>query len=125
MTRMTAVTGSSPATGTPEEQRLRAATKQLEGVFVQELFKAMRETVPQDGLTNGGAGEDIFTGLMDEKIAAHAPEQWERGIGESLYRQLRAALPHANGASSASSASSANSGNHGAAPAAADDKRTK
>lgn len=113
MTRITGVTsvpGSSPATGTPEEQRLRAATKQLEGVFVQELFKAMRETVPQDGLTNGGAGEDIFTGLMDEKIAARVPEQWERGIGESLYRQLRAALPHAN---------------HGAAPAAAEDKRIK
>jgi len=95
---------------TPEEQRLRAATKQLEGVFVQELFKAMRETVPQDGLTNGGAGEDIFTGLMDEKMAAHVPEQWEHGIGESLYRQLRAALPHAN---------------HGAAPAAAEHQRSK
>ena len=113
MTRITSVPNSSPATGTPEEQRLRGATKQLEGVFVQELFKAMRETVPQDGLTNGGAGEDIFTGLMDEKIAAHVPEQWERGIGESLYRQLRAALPHAN------------SGNHGAAPAATEDKRIK
>jgi flagellar protein FlgJ len=110
MTRITSVPGSSPATGAPEEQRLRLATKQLEGVFVQELFKAMRETVPQDGLTNGGAGEDIFTGLMDEKIAAHVPDQWERGIGESLYRQLRAALPHAN---------------HGTAPAATEDKRIK
>ena len=108
---MTRITSSLPAsTPTPEEQKLRAATKQLEGVFVQELFKAMRETVPQDGLTNGGAGEDIFTGLMDEKIASQMPEQWARGIGESLYRQLRAALPHVN---------------HGAAAAAADDKRSK
>lgn len=108
---MTRITSASPTpTPTPEEQRLRAATKQLEGVFVQELFKAMRETIPQDGMMNGGAGEEIFTGLMDEKIAAHVPEQWERGIGESLYRQLRAALPH---------------GNQGAAPASADDKRIK
>jgi flagellar protein FlgJ len=105
---------SGPSAGTPptpsaEEQRLRAVTKQLEGVFVQQLFKAMRETVPQDGLTDGGTGEEIFTGLMDEKIAAHVPDHWERGIGESLYRQLRAALPHAN---------------PGAAPADAADKRT-
>lgn len=99
-----------PTPVTPEEQKLRAATKQLEGVFVQELFKAMRETVPQDGLTSGGAGEDIFTGLMDEKIATRVPEQWAHGIGESLYRQLRAALPQPN---------------QGAAPAAADDKRTR
>ena len=61
-------------------------------MFVQQLFKAMRETVPKDGFTDGGAGEDIFTGLMDEKIATHVPEHWDRGIGESLYRQLRAAL---------------------------------
>jgi flagellar protein FlgJ len=61
-------------------------------VFVQQLFKAMRETVPKDGFTDGGAGEDIFTGLMDEKIATHVPAHWDRGIGESLYRQLRAAL---------------------------------
>jgi peptidoglycan hydrolase FlgJ len=109
MTRIASVApAGTPATPSPEEQKLRAVTKQLEGVFVQQLFKAMRETVPQDGLTDGGAGEEVFTGLMDEKIAAHVPDHWERGIGESLYRQLRAAMPPAN---------------PGAAPAAADDKR--
>jgi flagellar protein FlgJ len=110
---MTRIPGSTPgAAASPPtaDERLRAATKQLEGVFVQELFKAMRETVPKDGLTDGGAGEDIFTGLMDEKIAAHVPDHWERGIGDSLYRQLRAALPHAN---------------PGAASPGADDKRNK
>ena len=94
---MTRIQGPASSTATPalnaDEQRLRAVTKQLEGVFVQQLFKAMRETVPKDGFTDGGAGEDIFTGLMDEKMATHVPEHWDRGIGESLYRQLRAALP--------------------------------
>ncbi|MBI1809965.1 MAG: chemotaxis protein chel, partial [Gemmatimonadetes bacterium] len=37
--------------------RLRKTAKQLEGVFVQQLFKAMRETVPKDGVTGGGSGE--------------------------------------------------------------------
>ena len=44
---MTRIPGTTPGTATgpaPAEERLRAATKQLEGVFVQELFKAMRET---------------------------------------------------------------------------------
>ena len=97
---MTRIQGTAPSpaagNGSSDEQKLRAVTKQLEGVFVQQLFKAMRETVPKDGFTDGGAGEDIFTGLMDEKIATHVPEHWERSIGESLYRQLRAALPPAN-----------------------------
>ena len=98
MTRISGHPATPPTdSARSDEQRLRAVAKQLEGVFVQQLFKAMRETVPQDGLANGGAGEEIFTGLMDEKMAAHVPEQWDRGIGESLYRQLRAALPaHAN-----------------------------
>ena len=94
---------------TADEQRLRAVTKQLEGVFVQQLFKAMRETVPQDGFTDGGAGEEIFTGMMDETMATHVPNQWDRGIGESLYRQLRAALPP--------------QANPGVVPATADAKR--
>ena len=96
MTRIQGPAVSAPTaqSGTPDEQRLRAVAKQLEGVFVQELFKAMRETVPKDGFTDGGAGESLFTGMMDEKIATHVPEHWDRGIGESLYRQLRAALPH-------------------------------
>ena len=94
MTRIQSPAASAPTNqaGSPEEQRLRAVTKQLEGVFVQQLFKAMRETVPKDGFTDGGAGEEVFTGMMDEKIATHVPEHWDRGIGESLYRQLRAAL---------------------------------
>jgi flagellar protein FlgJ len=95
---MTHIGPSLPAAERPTadaEARLRAAVKQLEGVFVEQLFKAMRETVPQDGLTNGGAGEQIFAGLLDQRVAATAPEQWEHGIGEALYRQLRAALPAA------------------------------
>jgi flagellar protein FlgJ len=110
---MIRIPGTTPGTATgsaPAEERLRAATKQMEGVFVQELFKAMRETVPKDGLTDGGSGEDIFTGLMDEKIAAHVPDHWERGIGDSLYRQLHAVLQRVN---------------PGAVSAAADDKRIK
>ena len=93
MTRITSVSPMPQNSERGDEQRLRAVAKQLEGVFVQQLFKAMRETVPKDGFTDGGAGEEIFTGLMDEKMATHVPEHWDRGIGESLYRQLRAALP--------------------------------
>ncbi len=90
-------TGGTAANAmTGDEQRLRAVAKQLEGVFVQQLFKAMRETIPRDGLANGGAGEEIFTALMDERMASHVPNQWDRGIGESLYRQLRTALSPAN-----------------------------
>ncbi len=70
------------------EARLRDAVTQLEGVFVEQLFKAMRATVPEDGVTSGGAGEEMFTSLMDQHLAASVPASWDRGLTEALTRQL-------------------------------------
>ncbi len=66
--------------------RLRAASDALEGSFYQELFKAMRETVPESGLLDGGGGEDAFHSLMDEHLAEAAAARSEGGIGQALYR---------------------------------------
>jgi peptidoglycan hydrolase FlgJ len=75
-----------------EDARLRQAARDLEGVFVAELFKAMRETVPEGGLTDGGMGEEMFTSLLDQNLAPQVGAGWNRGIGDALYRQLRGAL---------------------------------
>lgn len=84
---------NASAKGLPsQEERLRGVVKQLEGVFVQQLYKAMRETVPNDGIANGGAGEDMFAGLLDQHLAAETPKQWKHGLGEALVEQLRPAL---------------------------------
>lgn len=73
-----------------KETALRKTARDLEGLFVQQLFKTMRETVPEgEGIVSGGAGEDIFTGLLDQHLAAETPKQWQSGIAEALYRQLR------------------------------------
>lgn len=83
------------AQGTPvaagrDEERLRAASRQLEGVFVQQMFKAMRDSVPGGGIVDGGAGEETFTGLLDEHLASQAADGNGRGPGEALFVQLRA-----------------------------------
>ena len=76
-----------------EEARLKAATQLMEGQFYQELFKVMRETIPQDGLMGGGQGEEMFTSLLDQQVADAAAAQSDRGIGAALYRHfVRAGL---------------------------------
>jgi peptidoglycan hydrolase FlgJ len=90
--RMTVTTAAPtpPVIDQATDQKLRETAKQLEGLFVQQLFKAMRETVPQqDGIVSASAGEDMFTGLLDQHLAAETPSQWEGGLAESVYRQLR------------------------------------
>ena len=94
------VTASAPA-GEPvlteDQKKLRKAAADLEGLFVSQLFRAMRETVPKnEGIVSGGSGEEIFTGLMDEHIAAETPSHWGGGISEALYRQLSRGLPAAS-----------------------------
>ena len=92
MTSIRATNSSGTASVVPPEQRLKEAVEKLEGVFVQQLFKAMRDTVPKDGLTSGGTGEDMFSGMLDQHLADAAPGQWHSGLGDSLLRQLRPAL---------------------------------
>jgi peptidoglycan hydrolase FlgJ len=75
---------------TGQDAKLRRTAQQLESVFVEQLFKAMRATVPENDIAGGGFGEEVFTGLMDQHVAEGAALRWERGLGAALYRQLRA-----------------------------------
>lgn len=87
--------GADPADSSAAAARnakLHKISHQLEGVFVQQMYKSMRSTVPTGGLADGGAGEEMFTGLLDEHVAADTPQKWKHGLSESIYRQLRAAV---------------------------------
>ena len=83
----------APGTGDKNEAALRKVADQMAGVFAEQLFKAMRDTVPQgDGAFDGGSGEEMFSGLMDQHLAAETPTQWARGLTDSIVRHLRGAI---------------------------------
>ena len=109
MTSISTPRSVAPAAPSANEEKLRRATQELEGVFVQELFKAMRETVPEGGIVDGGPGEDMFSSMMDQTISAEAASGWERGLGAALYRQLQ---PMLSGAAAAPPADAAAEGSH-------------
>ena len=69
---------------------MKKAAADLQGMFVQQLYKSMRESVPKDGgLVEQSQGEEVFSGLMDEKLAADTGTRWHRGLGDAIYRALR------------------------------------
>jgi peptidoglycan hydrolase FlgJ len=76
----------------PHELRLRDAAAQMEGVFMTHLLRALRETKPEGGIIDGGAGEEMFTGMLDEHVARISASRSENGLGAALFRQLRARL---------------------------------
>ena len=80
--------GNSPTD--PRETAMKKAAGDLQGLFVQQLYKSMRDSVPTDGgLVEKSQGEDIFAGLMDERLAADTGTRWHRGLGDAIYRALR------------------------------------
>jgi flagellar protein FlgJ len=78
----------------PAEERLKKTALQLEGVFVQRMFAAMRATVPEDGMMAQSSAESTFSSMLDEKFAEKVPTQWssEHSLANALYRQLRQRL---------------------------------
>ena len=81
-------TGGPPVD--PREKQMRKAAADLQGMFVQQLYKSMRDSVPTDGgLVERSQGEDVFAGLMDERLAADTGTRWHRGLGDAIYRALR------------------------------------
>jgi peptidoglycan hydrolase FlgJ len=93
------ITGPAPITGlgtTPasEDARLKKTAFQMEGMFVQKMFAAMRDTVPDDGLVSQSNAQDTFTSLLDEKMAEQVPTQLDgpHSLAQALYHQLRQRL---------------------------------
>ena len=77
----------APAGRNGENDRLRSVAHQFEGIFVAQLFREMRATIPEDEAV---PGQDMYTGLMDDALAGQAAERSAHGLGEALYRQLAA-----------------------------------
>jgi len=74
----------------PREERadLRQASHELEAVFIRQLFAAMRSSNTNAGLLEPSPGEEMFTSIMDDRLASEAAEHMKRGLGEALYHQL-------------------------------------
>lgn len=77
--------------GVDRRERLRDATEQMEGVFMQYLTKSLRATVP-DGGSPDAPGADMYATLLDEELARAMAGDTRSGIAEALYRQLSVAL---------------------------------
>jgi len=71
-----------------ERAKLRRASQAMEGVFVRQLFEAMRRATPQEGSDGSSYARSTFTSMLDDALAGEAAQHMQRGIGDALFRQL-------------------------------------
>ena len=71
-------------------QRLHAAATQLEGVFLNMLFSAMRETVPKESIFGKESNaEETFQTMLDDQRSQAVAQSGSFGIAKVLEEQLK------------------------------------
>jgi len=76
------------AVARPEPADNAEAAGQVESLFAFQLLKAMRKTVPEDGLLSGGKGEDIARTLQDEMLSDAIAKRDAFGLAAQLQKGL-------------------------------------
>lgn len=94
MTQTSALAAVAPHPLTAQQkaalQQLHKAATQLEGVFLDMLFKAMRSTVPKTSIFGKESNsEDTFQSMLDEQRSQAMAKSGSFGIARVLEEQLR------------------------------------
>ena len=78
------------AEGDAKDRKLRAAAADFEAIFLSLMLSQMRKAVPKSGLFDGGQGEQVFQGLLDQEYTKRAAMRGEGlGIGKMVYEALK------------------------------------
>ncbi len=71
-----------------EDKELLNAARQFEAMFIQEMLKGMRATVPESDFLHGGFAEDVYEGMLDQEYADQMAETGGFGLADKIYDQL-------------------------------------
>ncbi|HDS9360493.1 TPA: flagellar assembly peptidoglycan hydrolase FlgJ [Enterobacter chengduensis] len=66
---------------------LRAAAKQMEGIFVQMMMKSMRDATIKDELMSSQSAE-MYTAMHDQQVAQNIAGSGQLGFADLIVRQL-------------------------------------
>jgi Rod binding domain-containing protein len=75
--------------GEKASSELKHAAEGMESLFLYELLKSMRATVPKNGLFHTGKSEEQYTSMFDVFLSEHLAKKGELGIGSLVERQLQ------------------------------------
>ncbi|MEK7317392.1 MAG: rod-binding protein [Candidatus Eisenbacteria bacterium] len=82
----------SRVAGQSDHDRLRSLARELEGVFLNQLFQAMRSSASATTDQTTSTADEMFHSLFDQAMASAAAQRLQGGVAEVLYRQMAARL---------------------------------
>ena len=69
-------------------EKLKEVAQQFEAIFIQQMYKEMRKTIPDDGLIQRGNADDVYTQLQDLEAAKITAQRGGIGLADLLMQQL-------------------------------------
>lgn len=75
-----------------DEQELKKACQEFEGILLGMMYKQMKATIPKSDLIPGDAGREMFESMLDDALVEEASKGKGYGLADTLYRQLSARL---------------------------------
>lgn len=95
----TEVTANDMEKISPEEkQQIKKLAQDFEGIFLDLIFKKMRDTVQEGGgLTESSNGEKIFRGMLDSEYAKEMSKQEMTGVSKMIEKEITGTLMRQRG----------------------------
>ena len=82
------ITQTKDAVFDKNDQTLHKACAEFESLFISQLLKEMRATIPKSGFMNGGKGEEIYTQMLDSQIAREIASNSGLGLSSLIRSQI-------------------------------------
>ncbi len=71
-----------------DPEKLKETAQQFEAIFIQQMFKDMRNTIPDDGLIQRGNADEMYSQMQDLEAAKLTAQQGGIGLAELMMQQL-------------------------------------
>ncbi|MBU1231592.1 MAG: rod-binding protein [Proteobacteria bacterium] len=90
-TMLSATNTKSQATDPKEKEllALRRSCREFEAIYINEMYKAMRKTVPDSGLFEKDMSSELYKEMLDMELAKQTAAGKGMGVGEAMYDQLK------------------------------------
>jgi flagellar protein FlgJ len=75
---------------------LKESSREMETMFVMEMYKAMRKAVPEGGLFEKSNATEIFQGMLDLELAKETTKGEGVGLATAMYEQMASYIENKN-----------------------------
>ena len=87
--RSTSVSSTDAAKAAAQDKKLRQACEGFEEMFMEIMYKQMRDTVPEDSLFGSSNADKILESMRDSEFMKQAAASGGIGLADMLYRQMK------------------------------------